>query len=162
MIEKDLYKKHKVNPNLHDWNKDDMAIAFYFSQYDLEDLRIDINYLCNCVIGTTVDSLKMQSANINSYLTDGGETGLSDVKPYQISAIEVYSKFTKAELKSMVKDIINKRESDESFIKKNQDDVNGRMKKIVTKRKEIQKQNDLDAMWIKMGKDPKKMKKVEK
>lgn len=157
-----LSKKRKVSDKLHDWNQDDMAIAYFYSQYELDNLKIDINYLCHSIIGTTVDSLMMQSANINSYLKDGGESGLSDVKPYQISAIKLYSKFTKDELKTKIKNIISQRESDESLIAKNEQDVNTRMKKIITKRKEKQKQDELAEIFRKMGKDPNKMKKLQK
>ena len=156
-----LSKKRKVSEKLHDWNQDDMAIGYYFSQYDLEGLRIDLSYLCNCIIGTTVDSIKMQSANINSYLIGEG-TGLNDVKPYQIAAVEMYSKLSKSELLTKVKDIINLREADEKLIEKNQHDVGVRIKKIITQRKEKQRKEDLNEIFRKMGKDPSKMKKVQK
>lgn len=141
----------------HIWDKDDTIINLYYVKYDLKGLPVkDIKELAELVIGSSVASLNMQSANIRYVL--GEDTGVLDCfSKVQEQVVNEYNKLSQSELKDLVINIISNRDIEENI-------RIARQKKIEKdkKDKEQKRQADLDEMWRKMGKDPSKMKKVSK
>ena len=102
----------------------------------------------------------MQAANIKYILGyDGGV--LNCYSKIQKSIVDEYNTKSFEELKDIVIDIIEKR------------DINGNIQKVrkvqrlkdeakKKKERDLQQQKDDDAMWRRMGKDPAKMRKVNR
>jgi len=144
---------------LHKWDKDDTILTLYYVKHDLKGLPVnDEKDLAEGVIGSTKASLNMQAANVRYVL--GYDEGVLDCfSEIQKQVVEEYSGMSCDELRELCINIIDKR------------DVNGNLEKVrlsqkakleAKKKKEREKkaQDDLDAMWRRMGKDPSKMKKV--
>lgn len=139
----------------HVWDKDDTIINLYYVKYDLKGLPVkDVKDLAEMVIGSSVASLNMQSANIRFVL--GEDQGVLDCfSKVQEQVVNEYNKLSQEELKNLVIDIISKRDLEENV-------KIAKSKKLDKEKKDKEKkrQADLDEMWRKLGKDPKKMKKV--
>lgn len=139
----------------HVWDKDDTIINLYYVKYDIQGLPVkDVKELAENVIGSSVASLNMQSANIRFVL--GEDTGVLDCfSKVQEEVVNEYNKLSKDELKKLVLNIIDKRDLEENI-------KIARAKKIEKEKKdkEKKKQSELEELFRKMGKDPKKMKKV--
>ncbi len=56
----------------HNWTKDDMILALYYTLYGLDTLEFDEYEYAEIRIGASVNSLRMQSANIRQYYKDMG------------------------------------------------------------------------------------------
>ena len=146
---------------LHDWDKNDTIITLYFVKYDLKGLPIkNEKELAEGVIGSTKESLIMQAANIR-YVLGYTEGVLDCFSAIQKEVVDEYNGLSFSELKDIVIDIISKRDVDGNIqeVRKAQ-----RIKEEAKKKKEreIAQQKADDAMWIRMGKDPLKMRKVVK
>lgn len=141
---------------IHSWDKDDTIINLYYVKYELKGLPVkDVKELAEFVIGSSVSSLNMQSANIRYVL--GEDTGVLDCfSKIQEEVVNEYHKLPESTLKDIVIDIISKRDIEENI-------KISRLKKSEKEKKEKVKQQQLemDEMWRRMGKDPKKMKKVQ-
>lgn len=139
----------------HVWDKDDTIINLYYVKYDIQGLPVrDVKELAENVIGSSVASLNMQSANIRFVL--GEDTGVLDCfSKVQEEVVNEYNKLSKDELKQLVLNIIDKRDIEENI-------KIARQKKADKEKrdKEKKKQAELEELFRKMGKDPKKMKKV--
>ena len=144
---------------LHKWDKDDTILTLYYVKHDLKGLPVnDEKDLAEGVIGSTKASLNMQAANIRYVL--GYDEGVLDCfSEIQKEVVEQYSSMCCEELRELCVNIIDKR------------DINGNLEKVrmsqkakleAKKKKEraIKEQEELDAMWRRMGRDPSKMKKV--
>lgn len=124
------------------WEKDDLILTYYYSVYGTRGLGLSERELAQDIIGSSLNSLKMQSSNFD-FLK--GYTGLD--RPHTIQS-EVFNEFhgsSQDELRKICLNIINKKggESGKIF----QDKIRQRnMKK------------ELDKEFIKRGFDPKKMK----
>lgn len=141
---------------IHIWDKEDTIINLYYVKYELNGLPVkDVKELAEFVIGSSVSSLNMQSANIRYVL--GEDTGVLDCfSKIQEEVVNEYHKLSQSELKNIVIDIISNRDIEENI-------KISRLKKLEKEKKEKVKQQQLemDEMWRRMGKDPKKMKKVQ-
>lgn len=142
---------------IHKWNDEDTIISLYFTIYGIKGLPVqdDID-LAEGIIGTTIASLHMQCANIRCVL--GEDTGiLTDFSRLQENIVNEYRKTTFDELKTIVLDIIESRDID--FNRQRVLEIkNSREQKLIAKLK----QKELDEIFRKMGKDPRKMRKVVK
>lgn len=140
---------------IHKWNKDDTVISLYYTLYDLKDLPVKSNIdLAECVIGTTLASLQMQSANVRCAL---GKTNnvLTDFSKIQLKVVEDYKNVSQKDLYNMVMNIIILRNFEENAHK-----VQLAKNKVIEKAKELKRKNDLEEIFRKMGKDPSKMRKI--
>ena len=139
----------------HIWDKDDTIINLYYVKYGIQGLPVkDVKDLAENVIGSTISSLDMQSANIRFVL--GEDVGVLDCySKTQENVVNEYNVDSKEDLKNIVINIINKRDIEENI-------KISKQRKIEKERKikEKQKQLELEELFRKMGKDPKKMKKI--
>jgi hypothetical protein len=144
---------------LHKWDKDDTIITLYYVKHDLKGLPVkDEKDLAEGVIGASKASLLMQAANIRYVL--GYDEGVLDCfSDIQKKVVDEYSMLSFDELKDITVDIISKRDVDGNILKVREAQ---RLKDEEKKRKEKEmlKKAELDAIFIKMGKDPSKMRKV--
>ena len=135
----------------HKWNKEDTIITLYFYKFGIRHLPVKSEQeLAETVIGSTLDSLKMQSSNVAYVIT---QKGLDCPSKVQKEVVEEYNKFTEKELKDEVLRILS--DGDRSVI------VTERIKILKEKMVEDKKKDEkkkLDAIFRKMGKDPSKMK----
>lgn len=139
----------------HVWNKEDAILTLYFTKFGVKKLGMkDEKELAEHVIGSSKDSLLMQSANIRYLLGEEGFT-LSDTSKDQVEVVEQYCKYDETKLREVVENIISNR------------DVEGNIR--ITKERQVQKrkkvlkdqsQKDLEETFRRMGLDPSKMKKV--
>jgi hypothetical protein len=91
---------------LHEWSKEDNIISFYYTKYGTFGLYLrDENALASW-IGTSVGSLKMQSANFRALM---GQTNysLSDYSKMQFEVYSQYCNMSKVEMMKVVKNIID-------------------------------------------------------
>jgi hypothetical protein len=91
---------------LHEWSKEDNILALYYTKYGTFGLYLkDEKSLVNW-IGTSVGSLKMQSANFRALM---GQTNysLSDYSKMQSEVYNQYGNMSKLELMKVVKGIID-------------------------------------------------------
>jgi hypothetical protein len=144
---------------LHTWDKDDTILTLYYVKHDLKGLPVkDEKDLAEGVIGSTKASLVMQAANVRYVL--GYDEGVLDCfSEIQKAVVDEYNTKSPDELKEICVNIISKR------------DINGNIDKVRAaqkakeeekqrKIKELLKQQELEAIFRRMGKDPAKMKKV--
>lgn len=139
----------------HVWSKDDTIINLYYVKYGIQGLPVkNVKDLSENVIGTTISSLDMQSANIRFVL--GEDVGILDCySKIQEQVVNQYNTYLKEDLKNIVINIINNRDIEENIKISKQ-----RKLQKENKIKEKQKQLELEELFRKMGKDPKKMKKI--
>jgi hypothetical protein len=88
----------------HIWTKNDNIIALYYYKYGIKLLGITEKEIIN-FIGTTLDSLKMQSANIQRL--DNSSGGLSDYSDIQKEVYDNYNNHIEYNLRSEVNKIMN-------------------------------------------------------
>ena len=124
------------------WEKDDLILTYYFSTYGTKGLGLTDRELAQDIIGSSLNSLKMQASNYDHLK---GLTGLD--RPHSTQT-EVYDEFhdkTQGELMKICRNIIDKKGGGDGKVF--QDKIRQRnMKK------------DLDNELAKRGFDPKKMK----
>ena len=138
-------RKYNNIKKLHDWNEEDEIIAYFCEKFGIAGLSLTENELAESVIGTTKASLVMKRANFKHLITGVGFEHCSET---QTKVIEKYSKNTSDELKAVVKQIISKR------------DLPKIKKELSQKLKDKKNDKELQELFLKMGKDPKKMKKI--
>lgn len=144
---------------LHSWDKDDTILTLYYVKHDLKGLPVENEKdLAEGVIGSTKASLNMQAANVRYVL--GYDEGVLDCfSEIQKQVVEEYNDKTPDELKDICVEIISKRDIDGN-IQRVRAIQKAKEEEKLKKAKEILKQQELDAIFIRMGKDPSKMRKV--
>lgn len=137
-------------PREHKWNKEDTIVTLYYQKYGIRHLPVkDDKELAETIIGSSLDSLRMQSANVQFILE---KTGLDCPSKLQKEIVEDYDKMRESDLRNEVLSII--KNSERLIV------VAERIKLRQEKEKEDKKKDDkkkLDAIFRKMGKDPAKM-----
>lgn len=134
----------------HKWTKDDTIITLYYVLYDLKGLPVsDVNDLAEIIIDSTVPSLQMQAANVRYAM---GETTnvLTDFSKLQEEVVNQYRKLSYNELHDIVLRIIDRRTEKIEKLKSDKEDR-------IKKEREDKNKVELDMIFRKMGKDPKKM-----
>lgn len=148
----------------HVWGFEDCAITLYYFKFGTKHLPVkDDVELSEEIIGTSVESLKAQSANILFLIGDSsrgippGTSGLTDVSKAQKEATDKYDELSEPELREIILNIINSRDRVE-----NREKIKTikREKEIAVKLKQ-QKLND-NKFFKSLGKDPSKMKSLGK
>ena len=144
----------------HKWNKEDATIALFYAKFGTKGLLVtNEKELAESVIGSSFESLKMMILNYNHLM--GLDNKLEHVSDFQKEVFEEYSKISFDEMKEIVNNIILKRDLSKNkaeFISAKKE----RDAKLAAKKAEKKRQDELDEMFRRMGKDPKKMKKVQK
>lgn len=91
---------------LHEWSKEDNILAFYYTKYGTYGLYLkDENSLAKW-IGSSLGSLKMQSANFRGLMGES-ERALSDYSKLQAEVYNEYGNTSKMALMKVAKRIIN-------------------------------------------------------
>lgn len=91
---------------LHEWSKEDNILAFYYTKYGTYGLYLkDENSLAKW-IGSSLGSLKMQSANFRGLMGES-ERALSDYSKLQAEVYNEYGNTSKMVLMKVAKRIIN-------------------------------------------------------
>lgn len=162
--------KSKVVYTEHKWTKEDAIITLFYNLYGTKGLLItDEKDLAECVIGSTLASLKMMSFNFNHIM--GIQPSLANVSAPQTEVYnEYYKKCTYEELRDIVNNIIDSRDlvEIEAYFKEYHrileiKSINRKAAKTAQSlAKELAKkrQQEDDAMWRRLGKDPNKMRKL--
>jgi len=92
----------------HEWSKNDLVIAYYMTNWDLNGLGITKEDIVDSVIPeTTVNSLNMQMANFRFLLNLDGYK-LSDSSNMMKEIVDEYSDKNMNQIKDVVKSIIEK------------------------------------------------------
>jgi hypothetical protein len=137
----------------HKWNKDDTIITLYYYKFGIRRLPVKTDSeLAETIIGSSLDSLRMQSANV-SYIIS--KKGLDCPSKLQKDIVEEYDKMGETDLRNEVLQIIGN--TDRVVI------VAERIQILKEKEKENKKKDEkkkLDIMFRKMGKDPSKMRSI--
>lgn len=139
----------------HKWSKNDTILTLYYVKYGLNGLPIKsedelaVNY-----IGTSKGSLMMQSANMRYILGDQSNI-LKDFSKMQSKIFDEYNRLSKEELKKIVLNIIENTDIDDNMKKIRV----ARLEREQKEKDKIRKQ-ELARIFKRMGKDPKKMKKL--
>jgi len=139
----------------HKWDRDDTVITLYFTKHGIKHLPVkDEKELAETIIGSSIDSLKMQSSNVNFVL---GKThgNLNCFSKLQKDVVEEFKTVPETELRNIVLDIIA--DTDRKVV------VNERIKireEIKKEEKDKEEKKKLDAIFRKMGKDPSKMRSI--
>jgi len=144
---------------LHTWDKDDTILTLYYVKHDLKGLPVkDEKDLAEGVIGSTKASLVMQAANIRYVL--GYDEGVLDCfSEIQKAVVDEYNTKSPEELKDICVNIISKRDIDGN-IQKVRAAQKAKEEEKLQKTKSLLKQQELEDIFRKMGKDPSKMKKI--
>lgn len=130
----------------HDWCEEDETIAFFCEKFGTNGLLVSSeSELAESVIGTTKASLIMKRANFKHLM---GNEGFEHYSINQVKVIEKYSTSSRDELKNIVNKIIDKR------------DLSTTKKEFAKKVKAKKNDKALIDILLKMGKDPKKMKRL--
>jgi len=146
--------------NEHKWNKEDAIITLFYNKFGTKGLLVNKEKeLAELVIGTSLISLNMMSLNIDHLINN--DNGLEYYSILQEQVVEEYSKKTYDELKYIVNNIIIKRDLRKNKEKYLEDTKIREYKKSIKEKAKKEKQQ-IDDIFIMMGKDPKKMKKIEK
>jgi len=142
----------------HKWNKEDAIITFFYMKFGIKGLLVKTEKeLAESVIGTSLESLNMQSMNFVHLM--GLDNGLDHYSADQEKVVEEYSKTSFEDFKNIVNSIITKRDLTEN--KKEYTQAKKlREDKTAEKAKAKKAKQDLADIFIMMGKDPKKMRKL--
>jgi hypothetical protein len=97
----------------HDWSKNDMILAFYYTLYGLDNIGITDYEFAEIHIGASLDSLLLQAANIRYYYKHMGYDWdfkttclLSDYYALQVEVIEEYKDLSESQLEDIVENIL--------------------------------------------------------
>ena len=135
----------------HKWNEDDTIVTLYFQKFGIRHLPVKTEKeLAESHIGSTLDSLKMQSSNVQYVIN---QKGLDCPSKLQKKVVEEYGKMKEEDLRKTVLNILTN-ENRSEMIKERIKIL--KQKEIDDKKKEEKKK--LDSIFRKMGKDPSKMK----
>jgi hypothetical protein len=142
----------------HKWNKEDAIITFFYMKFGTKGLLVkNEKELAESVIGSSIESLNMMSMNYVHLM--GLDNGLDHYSEDQEKVVEEYSNKSFDEFKNIVNSIIIKRDLSENK-KEYTQSKKIREDKAAEKAKAKKAKQDLDDIFIMMGKDPKKMRKV--
>ena len=86
---------------LHEWTKEDNILAFYYTKYGTYGLYLKDETSLAKWIGTSLGSLKMQSANFRGLMGES-ERALSDYSKLQSEVYNEYGEMSKMELNSRI------------------------------------------------------------
>ena len=141
----------------HNWTKEDAIITLYCAEHGTNGLLVtNEKELAESVIGTSLNSLTQMKLNFDWMKGVGNR---DHVSIYQKKVFDQHHNTPKEELKDIVNNIISNRDleqnKEEYIVAKKIRDA-----KAMTKANAEKKQKDDDNMWRRLGKDPKKMKKV--
>ena len=141
----------------HKWNKDDAFLSYFYFRHGTKGLAVSGEKdLAECVIGTSVASLKMMAANFSFLI---GDVGLCRYKEYQKEIMEEWSSTSIVDLTERANSIILRRDlckNSEEFKTAKRE----REKKKAKLAKDERERKELEEAFIRMGKDPNKMKRV--
>ena len=136
----------------HKWDKDDTIITLYYTKFGTKHLPVkDDKELAETVIGSSLDSLKMQSSNVNFVLGKNYGT-LNCFSKLQKQVVEELKNKSETDLKDMVLDIIEN--TDRKIVVADRIKIRQEIQKEERAKEDKKK---LDAIFRKMGKDPSKM-----
>jgi len=91
---------------LHEWTKEDNILAFYYTKYGTYGLYLKDEGSLAKWIGTSLGSLKMQSANFRGLMGES-ERALSDYSKLQAEVYNECGDMSKMELMKLCKSIID-------------------------------------------------------
>jgi len=94
---------------IHKWTKDDTILTLYYVKHGIKDIPVKTEEeLAIDIIGATLQSLKMQAANVRKVLGDSKEGSyvLDDFSKIQEKVVADYKGMNKDELQEIVDDII--------------------------------------------------------
>ena len=148
-----LLKTKTYMEKIHKWSKNDAIITFYTVKFGLKGLPVkDVKDLAEGVIGTTIASFDMQSANVR-FLMGYDEGTLEHHSEMQEKVVNEYCNTPVEDLRSLVVSIIDKSNYNDNLKK-----IADRKKAIeAEKKRKAQKLAD-DNFFRSLGKDPSKMK----
>ena len=139
----------------HKWDRDDTVITLYFTKHGTKHLPVkDEKELAETVIGSSIDSLKMQSSNVNFVLGKTHGT-LNCFSKLQKEVVEEFKTMPESELRNVVLDIIG--DTDRKVVVDERIKIREEIKKEEREKEEKKK---LDAIFRKMGKDPSRMRSI--
>lgn len=138
----------------HKWDRDDTIITLYYTKYGVKHLPVkDDKDLAENVIGSSLDSLKMQSSNVEFVL--GTQGALNCFSKIQREIVDEFKMMQETDLRNIVLEIVG--DTDRKVV------VAERIKERKVIEKEDKVKDDkkkLDAIFRKMGKDPSKMRSI--
>jgi len=137
----------------HKWNREDTIISLYYYKFGVKYLYPIVKdevELAKNIIGSSVESLRIQAANIGCVLTKRGSESPSKLHE---TIVEEFSGVNENDLREEVIQII---ESDDRKIVITER-IKIRKDQIILN-KEKEKKKELDSIFKKLGKDPSKMK----
>jgi len=139
----------------HKWNREDTIITLYYTKYGVRNLPVrDEKELAETVIGSSLDSLKMQSSNVNFVLGKTSGT-LKCFSKLQKQIVEEFKSKSESEISAVALDIIASDERKSLVTERN------KIREEVRKEDKIKEEKKkLDAIFRKMGKDPEKMRSI--
>lgn len=133
------------------WNDDDLILLLYFYKYGTKRLLIT-NVEMSEKLGISLDILKKESLNIG-YTLHGKIKGTKKIK----KIIDEFLKKDESDLRNIVFDIINSTDRNTLIEKrKSESDI------LLKEQKEKEEAKKLQKIFKKLGKDPSKMKLINK
>lgn len=114
---------------LHEWTKEDTIVTFYFTKFGTRGLFLKTDSDIAKHIGTTLGSLKMQSANFRTLL-GVNEGSLSDFSKLQLEVLEEYNGMSQFEFLKVVKKIIGQDQMELAEIFKKMGKDPSKMKRV--------------------------------
>ena len=136
------------------WKKEDHTLALYYTRYGLKGLgaRTETDF-AEGILGCSVASLKRNASNFR-YLM-GNESEYSDVKKGQTEVYEEYKSMPETEFRNLTLELIGTKSEDVTSYEQ------AKKEKADKIRFEEDAQR-LAEIFRKMGKDPNKMRRVDK
>lgn len=114
---------------LHEWSKNDTILSLYYTKYGTNGLYLKTENDIADFIGTSVSSLKMQSANIRS-LMGRVESSLSDYSQLQEQVYNEFGNMNQYELMKVCREIIKHDDFERNEIFKKMGKDPSKMRKI--------------------------------
>jgi hypothetical protein len=136
------------------WTKEDHILAFYYTKFGLKGLgaRTEIDF-AEGVLGCSVTSLKKNASNYRFLL--GNENEFGDIKKLQRVVYDEFKGIAEIEFRNKVLELIGTKSEDVQAYETAK-------KEKADKRKFEEDTAKLANIFKAMGKDPNKMKRVEK
>ncbi len=136
------------------WKKEDHIMALYYTRYGLKGLgaRTETDF-AEGILGCSVTSLKKNASNFR-YLM-GNESEYGDVKKMQREVYEEYKSMEETDIRNLTLELIGTKSEDVATYEK------AKKEKRDKERMEEDAQK-LAEIFRKMGKDPNKMRRVDK
>lgn len=114
---------------LHEWTKEDTILTLYFTKFGTRGLFLKTDVDIAKHIGTSLGSLKMQSANFRTLL-GVNEGSLSDFSKLQLDVLEEFNGMSQFEFLRVVKKIIGQEQMELVEIFKKMGKDPNKMKKV--------------------------------